>query len=162
MNSLSYVNKLGDHVFTSHYHRKRGSCCKSKCLHCPFGLTIKAYGLTFSELTSENEKVAQEILDFHKSKVERSDENPAETFTMDLFSKAFGSSSKVKKEKDAFLLDKETFDQFELIFLKGTVCGLLKKKSIGAIKGVKECYLLPEFSDQGLSKDLIESFYSAC
>ena len=160
MNSLSYVNKSGDHVFTSHYHRKRGSCCKSKCLHCPFGTTIKAYGLTFSEVTSKNEKIAQEILDHHKSKVEPVEESSAEAFTMDLFGKAFGNSSNLKKEKEAYFLKKDDFNQFELIFLKGTVCGLLKKKVIGKVKGVKECYLLPEFSDQGLSKDLIESFYS--
>ncbi|MEC7181957.1 MAG: DUF5522 domain-containing protein [Bdellovibrionota bacterium] len=161
MNSLSYVNKSGDHVFTSHYHRKRGSCCKSKCLHCPFGTTIKAYGLTFSEVTSKNEKIAQEILDHHKSKVEPVAESSAEAFTMDLFGKAFGNSSKLKKEKETYFLKKEDFNQFELIFLKGTVCGLLKKKVIGKVKGIKECFLLPEFSDQGLSKDLIESFYSA-
>jgi hypothetical protein len=25
-------------VFTSIYHLKRGSCCHSKCRHCPYGL----------------------------------------------------------------------------------------------------------------------------
>ncbi len=24
-------------VFTSHYHFKRGYCCRSKCRHCPYG-----------------------------------------------------------------------------------------------------------------------------
>ncbi|HEY0262252.1 MAG TPA: DUF5522 domain-containing protein [Chitinophagales bacterium] len=24
-------------VFTEHYHRKRGYCCKSGCRHCPYG-----------------------------------------------------------------------------------------------------------------------------
>ena len=160
MNSLSYVNKSGNHVFTSHYHRKRGSCCKSKCLHCPFGETIKAYGLKFIEVTSENAKIAQEILDHHKSETGSTEENPADSFTMNLFEKAFGSSSKVEKEKDAYILEEETFNKFELIILKGTVCGLLKKKIMGHVRGVKECFLLPEFSDQGLSKDLIESFYN--
>ncbi len=160
MSSLSYVNKSGNHVFTSQYHRKRGTCCKSKCLHCPFGATIKAYGLTFKEVTSENKEVAQEILDHHRSKAEPVEENPAEAFTMNLFEKAFGSTSKIDKEKDIYLLKKDDFNQFELIFLKGTVCGLLKKKVIGTVKGIKDYFLLPEFSDQGLNKDLIESFYN--
>jgi hypothetical protein len=25
-------------VFTAAYHLKRGSCCGSKCRHCPYGL----------------------------------------------------------------------------------------------------------------------------
>ena len=161
MSSLSYVNKNGDHVFTAEYHRKRGSCCKSKCLHCPFGTTIKAYGLSFENVTAENEKVAKDILDFHNSKVGEVEESPADSFTMDLFQKAFGAGSKKTEERDIHVLDKETFDQFDLILLKGTVCGLLKKRSIGMIKGVKECFILPEFSDQGLTKDLIESFYNS-
>ena len=159
MNSLSYVNKNGDHVFTSEYHRKRGSCCKSKCLHCPFGTTIKAYGLSFENVTDENEQVAQEILDHHKSEA-LEEVNPVDSFTSDLFQKAFGGSKKVKEEKDVYTLSKDIYDQFKLILLKGSVCGLFKKKFVGTLESVKECFLLPEFSNQGLTKELIESFYS--
>ena len=159
MNSLSYVNKKGDHVFTSEYHRKRGSCCKSKCLHCPFGTTIKAYGLSFENVTVENEKVAQEILDHHKGEEGKAEVNPVDTFTSDLFQKAFGGSKKKQPEKSVFTMGKEDYDQFKFILLKGSVCGLFKKKVVGNIEGVKECFLLPEFSNQGLTKDLIESFY---
>ena len=32
-----YINEDGNYVFTKEYHIKRGHCCKSGCLHCPYG-----------------------------------------------------------------------------------------------------------------------------
>ncbi|MBN7803421.1 hypothetical protein J0A67_21285 [Algoriphagus aestuariicola] len=31
-----YLNEDGLMVFTEIYHLKRGYCCKSGCLHCPY------------------------------------------------------------------------------------------------------------------------------
>jgi hypothetical protein len=33
-------------------HRARKRCCKSACLHCPYGHTLKQFGLTFKPLVS--------------------------------------------------------------------------------------------------------------
>lgn len=32
-----YINQRGQWVFTERYHLKRGYCCKSGCIHCPYG-----------------------------------------------------------------------------------------------------------------------------
>lgn len=32
-----YMNEQGFVVFTAAHHQKRGYCCKSGCLHCPYG-----------------------------------------------------------------------------------------------------------------------------
>ena len=32
-----YMNEDGLMVFTRDYHLKRGYCCESGCLHCPYG-----------------------------------------------------------------------------------------------------------------------------
>jgi hypothetical protein len=32
-----YFNEAGLLVMTKEYHLKRGSCCESGCLHCPYG-----------------------------------------------------------------------------------------------------------------------------
>lgn len=32
-----YYNREGLMVFTRSYHLRRGYCCKSGCLHCPYG-----------------------------------------------------------------------------------------------------------------------------
>ena len=34
--------------------RNKGTCCKSGCVHCPYGHTLKKFGLEFIELTDSN------------------------------------------------------------------------------------------------------------
>ena len=41
----SYSSPEGFTVFTSYFHKKRGYCCESLCLHCPFGLTLEKVGI---------------------------------------------------------------------------------------------------------------------
>ncbi|MFA6239046.1 MAG: DUF5522 domain-containing protein [Bacteriovorax sp.] len=36
-----YINDDGNLVFTEQYLLKRGYCCQSGCLHCPYGYTDK-------------------------------------------------------------------------------------------------------------------------
>lgn len=36
-----YINQNGFWVFTEHYHKQRGYCCKSGCKHCPYGFNKK-------------------------------------------------------------------------------------------------------------------------
>lgn len=39
---LDYViNEDGNLVFTAHYLKKRGHCCQSGCLNCPYGYKDK-------------------------------------------------------------------------------------------------------------------------
>jgi hypothetical protein len=49
-NELSYLTPEGYTVFTSKFLKNRGTCCKSACLHCPFGYTIKKHGIEFAEI----------------------------------------------------------------------------------------------------------------
>ncbi|MDO9181045.1 MAG: DUF5522 domain-containing protein [Bacteriovorax sp.] len=37
----SYINSDGNLVFTEKYHLKRGYCCQSGCIHCPYGYSKK-------------------------------------------------------------------------------------------------------------------------
>ncbi|WP_255076274.1 DUF5522 domain-containing protein [Lacihabitans sp. CCS-44] len=39
-NADYYFNKEGLVVFTKEYHLRRGYCCKSNCLNCPYKLEI--------------------------------------------------------------------------------------------------------------------------
>ena len=45
-------------------HRKRGSCCKSSCIHCPYGYTLKKLGLKFKDVTEKNKEESCEIEGF--------------------------------------------------------------------------------------------------
>ena len=50
---LSYLSPEGYTVFTSQFLKNKGTCCKSSCLHCPYGYTLKKCGLEFSVATEE-------------------------------------------------------------------------------------------------------------
>lgn len=49
-NELSYLSPEGYTVFTSKFLKNRGTCCKSACIHCPFGYTIKKLGIQFADI----------------------------------------------------------------------------------------------------------------
>lgn len=59
---LSYLSPEGYSVFTSLYLKNRGTCCKSACLHCPYGFTLKKHGLEFSDVTENDFDKIQEII----------------------------------------------------------------------------------------------------
>lgn len=35
--NIDYYIENGRYIFTEHYLRKRGSCCRNGCRHCPYG-----------------------------------------------------------------------------------------------------------------------------
>jgi hypothetical protein len=59
---LSYLSPEGFTVFTSHYLKNKKTCCKSACLHCPYGFTLKKHGLEFVDASEETSSLIQEIL----------------------------------------------------------------------------------------------------
>lgn len=61
-NDLSYETSEGFTVFTSLYLKKKGTCCKSACLHCPYGFTLKKLGLQFQDISLEDSPLIDRIL----------------------------------------------------------------------------------------------------
>lgn len=59
---LSYLSPEGHTVFTSQFLKNRGTCCKSACLHCPFGYTLKKCGLEFSPASDQDSVLVEEIM----------------------------------------------------------------------------------------------------
>jgi hypothetical protein len=59
---MSYENANGDTVFTSKFLRARKTCCKTACLHCPYGFTLKKHGLQFRDWTPASAEEASGIL----------------------------------------------------------------------------------------------------
>ncbi len=119
---LSYLNADGNTVFTARFLKNRGTCCKTACLHCPFGFTIKKLGLQFRDVEDRDRSLITEIL------------NEAEVN-----------------------LDFESFwpANIKFVLIKETVCGLIFKNHIV----VKHLVLKPHFQNQGISKELVESYY---
>lgn len=59
---LSYISSEGYTVFTSQFLKNRGTCCKSACLHCPFGYTLKKCGLQFREVAESDFPQVESLL----------------------------------------------------------------------------------------------------
>lgn len=119
---LSYLNADGHTVFTSQFLKKRGTCCRTACLHCPYGFTLKKLGLQFEEVDGREELVDEII-------------------------KETGGEG---MDWRAFLPSHVCF-----ILIKGVVCGVVLKNHIV----IKHLFLKKHFMDQGLSKELVESYY---
>lgn len=120
---LSYVTTEGYTVFTSQFLKNRGTCCKSACLHCPFGYTMKKLGLQFREARPDEEEKIQQIID---------------------------KSGAPNMDWKGFMPSNVQF-----LELKGTLCGVMMKNHIV----VKHVFLLPYFQNQGLTKEMIESYF---
>jgi len=144
MSELTYINKNGDTVFTSTFLKNRKTCCKTSCLHCPYGHTLKTDGLTFDEVTESRIEEAQFILDGGKKKEEFN-------VTASLLAGAFGAPKKITP----ISVDNIMFYQF--ILIKDQICGLLRKD----VTQVKEVYLLEHFQDQDLTLETVSSFYNS-
>ncbi len=120
---LSYVTPEGYTVFTSQFLKNRGTCCKSACLHCPFGYTLKKLRLQFREAVAGEEAEIERIM--------------SESGTAAIDFKPFLPAN------------------VQFMLIKDTVCGVMLKNHIV----VKHVFLLPHFQNQGLDKDIIESYY---
>lgn len=60
---LSYQTAEGHTVFTSRFLKNRGTCCKSACLHCPYGYTVKKVGIQFKEVAESDFPAVERILE---------------------------------------------------------------------------------------------------
>ena len=96
--------------------KKRGYCCKSACLHCPYGFTLKKFGLEFKD--AHNDMTALKELS--------------------------GKEIPADEEKN-----------YKLVFLKGELVGAIRITHIQ----VKELFLKEEFKEQGISLEIVESYY---
>jgi len=136
MKELSYVNEDGNTVHTSQYLKNRKSCCKSACLHCPYGHTLNQFGLEFRSLTERDYSLANQILQ----------ENSKTGVADSLLSSAFGG-------KQTKAIDSSSANEYLIVLLKNFVCGLFQPSS-------NELFLLKYFQEQGITKDLVVSSFS--
>ncbi len=119
---LTYLNDEGNTVFTSFFLKNRKFCCKTACLHCPYGFTVKKHGIQFLDVIDNDRTKVDAIL-----------------------------------EENSLTLDYSTFfpDNIKFIKIKDVICGVNLKNHLV----VKQMILLPHFQNQGISKELVESYY---
>jgi hypothetical protein len=147
-NEFTYKNDAGEEIYTSTYLRNRGTCCKTNCLHCPYGYTLKNYSIELFAIEEKYIKYANEII---------RDTKPVELCSLSLSILAEGFGKKDKVTAPYVTLD--NFNNFAFGLFKGEVCAVIeystKLSESTSGRRVKELYLKKEFQDQGLGKEYI-------
>ena len=149
-NKLTYTNDRGENVYTSAYLLKRGTCCKSSCLHCPYGYTLKSFSIQIVPIEEKYIKQANEII---------SESKPVELshLALSILAEGFGKKSKVIGQHVTL----ENYNDYSFGQLKDVICGVIKFSNklseSNSGRGVKELYLKKEFQNQGLGIEHIES-----
>ena len=147
---LTYTNDTGEDVYTSTYLLKRGTCCKTNCLHCPYGHTLKNFSIKIVPIEEEYIKYANEIISESKP-VELSD------LALSILSEGFGKKNKVIAQH----ITLENFNNFAFGQFKDNICAVIefsnKLSESKSGRGIKELYLKKEFQNQGLGIEHINN-----
>ncbi|AYF44010.1 hypothetical protein BALOs_1000 [Halobacteriovorax sp. BALOs_7] len=142
---LTYTNDEGLEVKTSQFLRNRGSCCRTSCLHCPYGFTLKNNDITFRDVNAQEIKLAQTIMDESAGKQEETS-----SIAASLMGSAFGTP---KKKVNSIQINDENYHNYAFATLKEVVFGLIEKGPNQA----RKLYLREHFKEQGLDIDFINS-----
>lgn len=146
---LSYLNEDGSTVYTSAYLKKRGTCCKTECLHCPYGYTLKKNPIQIVPMEVKHIRFANEII---------SDSRPIElsSISMSILSSGFGN----KKKIGVHHITEDNINNFAFGEFKGSICAVIEfsTKLSESTRGrsIKELFLKKEFQDQGLGIEHIK------
>jgi hypothetical protein len=54
--------ETGEMIFTSHFLKKRGRCCRSSCLHCPYGHTLEKINFEIRDYEPEQKLYLDKVL----------------------------------------------------------------------------------------------------
>lgn len=129
-----YFDSDDNRVLTSHFLQKRGHCCRSSCLHCPYGHTLNTIGLEFKNYKNEKALLNEALRD--------NGYNLEQNFVNDLLSEALNEKT---KEVDLFELIDEGI---HLIYLKEIYCGFMSKQT-------KKLFLKLQFKYQGITEQAV-------
>ena len=147
-NELSYLNDEEETVFTSTYLRKRGTCCRTNCLHCPYGFTLKNFSIEVHPMSAKHIKFANEII---------RDTKPVEQSALSsmLLSTAFGPKDKIR----VFQITETNFSNYAFGILKDTTCCVIeystKLSESASGRSIKNLYFRKHFQNQGLGVEHI-------
>lgn len=142
-NQMTYTDEAGNQVFTSTYLQKRGTCCKTNCLHCPYGFTLKNYSIEIVPMNEKQIKFANTII---------SDSKPVELspLSASILAGAFGKKEKIGVHH----ITEDNYSDFAFGQFKGVICSVIEfsKRLSESTQGraIKNLYLKKEFQNQGL------------
>ncbi|MBK24648.1 MAG: hypothetical protein CME70_11690 [Halobacteriovorax sp.] len=140
MDELTY-RKDGLDVKTSKFLRNRGSCCKTKCLHCPYGFTLEKEGLKIIPIDDSNFEEAKKLIP--------KNESSGSHVAASLLASAFGDVKPIESLTEANKMN------YSLVTIKDETCALIKKNQMQAI----EIFHADHFGDQGITLDIVNTYF---
>jgi hypothetical protein len=137
MDDARYALPDGRSVFTSEFLTIRGTCCKSSCLHCPYGFTLDSFGIEFQE--SLDKDFIDKVL---------KDNGEGQDYTSRMLQQNLGN-------KRSFDLSKYSDDQVIMLEMKTTLCGFI----IIEENEVTQMFLEAHFKNQGITLEKVIEFF---
>jgi hypothetical protein len=132
--------ETGEMIFTSHFLKKRKRCCRSTCLHCPFGHTLEVMKFEIREYEPEQKLYLDKVLN-------ENEYNKPLSVADSLLSQNLGS-----KRKSLDLTEFKPSD-IKMIYLKNYFVGFLTLRN-----GELDQYFLgKQFQFQNIERSHIES-----
>jgi hypothetical protein len=138
---LSYSLPDGRLIFTAEYLLRKRACCKSSCLHCPYGHTLKNFGLKFRPYHATDDEKIHSIL-------------ACNGFSVDYVSSLLSAASGMKKK---------TFDiknhakNMQVILMKDFICGFIVIEN----NAISQFYLDKHFKKQGLDLATVQAYFKS-
>jgi hypothetical protein len=137
MDDARYALPDGRSVFTTEFLKNRGNCCKSSCLHCPYGFTLDSFGIKFQE-TLDREFINKVL----------KDNGEGQDYTSRMLQQNLGN-------KKAFDLSKYSDDEIMILEMKSTLCGFVIIEN----NEMTQMFLEVHFKNQGITLDKVKEFF---
>jgi hypothetical protein len=135
---LSYSLPDGRLIFTADYLLRKRACCKSSCLHCPYGHTLKNFGLKFRPYHATDDEKIHSIL-------------ACSGFSVDYVSSLLSAASGMKQKKFDISANAS---KIQMILLKDFICGFIVVEN----NVISQFYLDKHFKKQGLDLATVQAY----
>lgn len=137
------IEETGEVIFSAHFLQKKARCCKSTCLHCPYGLTLSKINIKFNDFDGDYARLNQVL--------NENEYNRPVSIADQLMADNLGSKRKT------LVLSSVKKDLIKVITLKGYFIGFVIIKS-GLID---KWFLSKHFQFQNISKQIIDEHFKA-
>lgn len=135
------IEETGEMVFSAHFLQKKGRCCKSTCLHCPFGHTLQKIDIEFRE-----NNIDQKILE--KTLIENEYNKPSSVADQLL-------ASNLGNKRKTLDLSKIDSNDIRIMYLKNYIMGFVILKD----KNIDKIFLSKHFQFQHIDMNLVQDHF---
>lgn len=136
------IEETGEMVFTAHFLQKKAKCCKSTCLHCPYGHTLTKVDIEFRDFTGDFESLEKVLIE--------NEYNKPVSIADQLLASNLGSKRK------SFDIRSISVENIKLMFLKGYFMGFVTVSD----DKVDKFFLGKQFQFQKIDLPIVNEHYS--